>query len=247
MSCRRISRSALVLLLAPFTVAQARDLELSLSLGEGYPVKRNLYLLDEQGGGSSTSVQTQFSGPWLLGGARASCEVVKAGPWRFWVGAGYEAGLGSPDYYKTGQSIVQAASSNTETLNGTAKYSRYQIGLGTTFATGTIGEYGAYFWRRSHRTALDGTLSTWQVEGGQLTSGSNGYSLHASDYDYMLELSMGFIQTLPTFRTFERISFGTAFGPGYGLVNSGNWQINPAFADRLRPTLEISFSFGVRL
>ena len=245
-ACRRPARLALLLLVLP-VAAQARDVELSLALGAGYPVKRNLYLVDDQGGGSSTFVQTQFSGPWLLGGARASYELLKTGPWKFWAGAGYETGLGSPSYYKTGQATVQAASSTTETLNGTAKYARYQIGLGATLATGTIGEYGAYLWRRAHRTSLDGTLSTYQVQGTELTSGNTPFSMHASDYDYMLELSMGFVQPRPTYKTFERIAFGTAFGPGFGLVNAGNWQISPAFAERLRPTLEISFSFGVRL
>ena len=245
--CRRPSRFALVLLLAPFAAAQARDVELSLALGEGYPAKRNLYLLNDQGGGSSTFVQTQFSGPWLLGGAHVNYEVYKTGAWKFWAGAGYETDLGSPGYYKTGQATVLAASSSTETLNGSATYSRYQLGLGATYASGTIGEYSAYFWRRGHRTTLDGTLSTWQIGGAEPVTASSAYSVRASDYDYMLELGMGFVQAHPTLKTFERISFGTAFGPGYGLVNAGNWQINPAFADRLRPTLEISFSFGVRL
>ena len=242
----RSSLSVLVLLLLP-CAAGAKDLELSLSLGEGYPVKRNLYLVDNLGSGTSTFVQTQFSGPWVLGGVHVNGEFAKAGAWKFWAGAAYESGLGSPSYYKTGQSTVLAATSNTENLNGTAKYSRYQVGLGTTVATGTLGEYGCYLWRRSNQVKLDGTLSTFAIQGTSITSQNAPYALKSSGYDYMLELSMAFVQAQATTRTFERISLGTAFGPGYGLVGAANWQLDPAFADRLRPTLELSFSFGVRL
>jgi hypothetical protein len=226
---------------------QARDLEFSLSLASGFAVKPNLYLEGQGAAGSSSFVQTRFSGPWLLGGLHASCEVYKHEAWKFWAGAGYEAGLGTPGFYQFGQATSQASSSSTEILNGTAKYSRYQLGVGATLATGTLGEYGAYLWRRTNRLGLDGTLSTFALQGTALNAKAAGYASSSSASDFMLELSMGFVQTRPTFKTFERISFGSAFGKGFGNVAAADWQLDSAYNDRLRPTLEIRFSFGVRL
>ena len=243
---RHLSRIALVALVLPFA-AQAADLELSLSLGTGYPVKRNLYETQDLGGGASTFVQTQFKGPWVQGGAHVNYEVFKTGAWKFWAGAGYETDLGSPDFYKLGQSTTQATTSTTETLNGSASYSRYQFGLGTTLATGTLGEYGVYLWRRVNRLGLSGTLTTFNLQGGGTTTKDTSPTLHSNDSDFMLELTMGFTQARPTFKTFERISFGTAFGPAFGQVAASEWQLDKAYADRLRPTLEVSFAFGVRL
>jgi hypothetical protein len=171
--------------------------------------------------------------------------VYKTGAWKFWAGAGYETGLGSPDYYKLGQSTTQTTNSRTETLNGTASYARYQFGVGTTLATGTIGEYGVYLWRRVNRLGLDGTLTSFDLQSDTTTNAPS--KLHATASDFMLEFTMGFVQTQPTFKTFERISFGTAFGPDFGQIAASDWQLEKAYADRLRPTLEIRFAFGVRL
>jgi len=240
---RRAGLASLLLAAA----AHAGDLEMSVSLGSGYPVKPNLYLQGQGGAGTTTFVQTRFTGPWLLGGVHLNYEWYRHEAWKFWAGAGYESGLGSPSYYKLGQSTVPATSSSTQILNGSAKYSRCQVGLGATRATGTLGEYGVYLWRRTNRIALEGDLSSFQVQGTALTSQAAPYSSHSSAYDYMLELSMGFVQARPTFKTFERISLGSAFGPGYGNVGAGDWQLEHAFNNRLRPTLELRFAFGVRL
>jgi hypothetical protein len=241
------SYRAILAFLMLAAAAQAKDLELSLSLGSGYPVKPNLYLNGQGTSGTSTFVQTRFTGPWLLGGAHLHYEVYKVQAWKFWAGAGYEAGLGSPAYYKLGQSTYQAATSSTEILDGSAKYSRYQVGLGATLATGTLGEYGVYLWRRVNRISLDGTLNTFQLQGTALGAQTASYATRATASDFMLEATMGFVQARPTFKTFERIGLGSAFGPAFGTVGAGNWQLDPAFNDRLRPTLELSFSFGVRL
>jgi hypothetical protein len=173
--------------------------------------------------------------------------VYKREAWKVWLGAGYESGLGSPAYNKVGQSTVQATSSGTQILDGTASYRRYQFGAGTTLATGTAGEYGVYLWRRINRIGLDGNLSSFQVQGTALTSQAAPSSTHSSASDFMLELTMGFTQARPTFKTFERISLGSAFGPGYGNVGARDWQLENAYNDRLRPTLELRFTFGVRL
>ena len=192
-------------------------------------------------------MQTRFTGPWLLGGVHGNYEVYKREAWKFWVGAGYETGLGSPAYSKLGQSTYQAATSSTEILEGSAKYSRLQFGGGATLATGTLGEYGIYLWRRLNRIGLDGTLSTFQVQGTGLASQAAGTHSASSASDFMVEFSMGFVQTRPTFKTFERIALGSAFGPAYGNVGAGDWQLDHAYNDRLRPTLELRFSFGIRL
>ena len=243
-------RSPLLLLAILLAAAPARagDLELSLSLGSGFPVKPNLYLENQGTAGSSTFVETRFSGPWLLGGAHLNVEVYKAQAWKVWAGAAYTSGLGAPAYYKLGQETLQASSVSTEILNGTAKYRRYQFGGGTTFTTGTVGEYGVFLWRRLNRIGLDGALSSFQVTGGSLTApGATNLRTSSSRDDFMLEFTMGFTQAHPTFKTFERIGLGTAFGPGFGNVGAGNWQLDDAYNDRLRPTLELTFSFGVRL
>ena len=232
--------------LALVAAAQAKDLELSLSLASGFPVKPNLYL-EGEGGAGTTFVQTRFTGPWLLGGAHVNVEVTKAQAWKLWVGAGYERGLGSPAYYKLGQATYANDASSSEILNGSAHYSRYQVGGGATLTTGTLGEYGAFLWRRLNRVGLDGTLSTFQIQGTSLVAQGTGLRTSSGRDDFMLELTMGFTQARPTFKTFERIGLGTAFGPGFGSVGAGNWQLDDAFNDRLRPTLELSFSFGVRL
>ena len=241
-SCRAVL--ATLMLAAP---ALAGDLEMSVSLGAGYPVKPNLYLENAGSSGSETFVQTRFTGPWILGGAHLNYELYKHEAWKFWVGAGYETGVGSPGYYKLGQSTPQTPSSSTQILNGSASYSRYQFGVGTTLATGTLGEYGLYLWRRINRVGLEGNLSSYQVQGTALTSQAASYSVHSNAPDYMVELTMGFVQTRPTFKTFERIGLGSAFGPGYGNVGAGDWQLENAYNDRLRPTLELRFTFGVRL
>jgi len=243
---------ATLLLVQPLA---ARDLELSLSLGSGYPVKPDLHLGAADASGTNTSVQTRFQGPWLLAGAHVNAEVYKIQAWKFWAGAGYVSGLGSPAYAKLGQTTGQNSLGTTENLNGSATYSRYQFGAGATLGTGTIGEYGVYLWRRTNRIGLKGTLDTYQdqegpqsgSQGGTLVKTSAGTSTSSTASDFMLEFSMGFVQTRPTFKTFERISFGTAFGPGYGNVGAQDWQLAPAFNDRLRPTIEIRFAYGVRL
>jgi len=232
--------------LAVSVTGQARELEFSLSLASGFAVKPNLYLEGQGAEGTGSFVQTRFSGPWLMGGLHANCEVYKLEAWKFWAGAGYESGLGTPGFYKFGQAS-QATASSTEILNGSAKYSRFQLGVGATLATGTLGEYGAYLWRRTNRLGLDGTLSTFNVQGTALTSKNVGYGSTSSASDFMLELSMGFVQARPTFKTFERISFGSAFGRGFGNIAAGDWQLDSAYNDRLRPTIEVRFSFGVRL
>ena len=238
---------AILAILMLATAAQAKDLEVSVSLGSGYPVKPNLYLQGQSQDGSTTFVQTRFTGPWLLGGVHLNYEVYKHEAWKFWVGAGYESGLGSPAYYKLGQATYQASASSTEILEGSAKYSRYQFGGGATLATGTLGEYGIYLWRRVNRLGLEGTLSTFQVQGTGLAAQTVGTNGSSNRSDFMVEFSMGFVQTRPTFKTLERISLGSAFGPAFGNVGAGDWQLEHAYNDRLRPTLELRFSFGVRL
>ena len=244
---RRTHRWAILAILLVPATAGARDLELSLSLGSGYPAKPNLYLETQGASGTSSFVQTRFTGPWLLAGAHVNVEVYKVEAWKFWAGLGYEGGLGSPNFYKLGQATSQATTSNTEILNGSASYSRYQIGVGATLATRTLGEYGAYLWRRTHSIGLSGTVSTLALQGATLTPGGSGYSSHSTASDYMLELSMGFVQARPTCKTFQRISLGTAFGPGYGSLGAGDWKLQGAYNDRLRPTLEVHFAYGVRL
>ena len=241
-----VSRMILAVLMVA-GVAQAKDLEMSVSLGSGYPVKPNLYLAGQTPDGTSTFVQTRFTGPWLLGGLHVNYEVYKHEAWKFWAGVAYERGLGSPAYYKLGQSTYQSAASSTEILQGSAQYSRIQFGGGATLATGTLGEYGVYLWRRMNRIGLDGTLSTFQLQGTALAAQTAGTSGTSSASDFMLEFSMGFVQTRPTYKTFERISLGSAFGPSFGNVGAGDWQLDHAYNDRLRPTLELRFSFGVRL
>jgi len=247
MKPRKFSSGALVALLLTPLAVRANDVELSVSLASGFPVKPNLYLQGLGATGTSTFVQTRFSGPWLMAGLHANYQVYKLENYKFWAGGAYESGLGSPSFYKLGQFNNGAIASTTEILNGTAKYSRYQLGVGATLATGTLGEYGAYLWRRTNRLGLDGTLSTFNVQGTALTSKNVGYGSTSSASDFMLELSMGFVQARPTFKTFERISFGSAFGRGFGNVAAGDWQLDSAYNDRLRPTIEIRFSFGVRL
>ena len=241
------SARAILAILLLAAAAQAKDLELSLSLGSGYPVKPNLYLNGGDAAGTSTFIQTRFSGPWLLGGAHVNVEVYKAQSWRYWVGVGYEGGLGAPGYYKFGQATTGGVSSSTEIVDGSAKYSRTQFGLGTTRTTASLGEYGIYLWRRVNRIQLQGPLDTFQVQGTALTAQTSPLSSRSTRDDFMLELAMAFTQARPTFKTFERISLGTAFGPSFGAVAAGNWQLDDAYNDRLRPTLELHFSFGVRL
>jgi len=245
---KHVRRSPLLLAaLLAFIPVRAADLELSLSLGSGFPVKPNLYLDDAGASGTSTFVQTRFSGPWLLGGLHATYEVYKHEAWKGWVGAAYVSGLGAPGYYKLGQATTQASAVSTEILDGTAKYRRFQFGGGATLTTGTLGEYGVFLWRRVNRIGLDGNLSTFQVTGTALTAQATGLHTSSSRDDFMLEFTMGFTQAHPTFKTLERIGLGTAFGPGFGDVGAGRWQLDDAYNDRLRPTVELTFSFGIRL
>ena len=229
--------------------AQAADVELAFSLGQGYPIKKDLYRQEDLGSGSATFIQTRFSGPWNLGGLQASLELYKHEALKLWAGAGFVSGLGAPGYFKFGQNTVQGTNSTTEMLEGSGKYRRYQAGLGATWSTRTLGEYGAFLWMRSNRLTVSGTrtLITQQDLNPAPTLASSHSSLSNTANDAMLELSMAFVQPRPTFKTFERISFGTAFGHGFGEVGSGSWQLEPTYPARLRPTVEIRFTLGVRL
>jgi len=242
-------RTALLamVVLSPPSLLRANDLDVSLSLGLGFPSKGNIYNNDDEGGGSDTFIQTRTSSPWTLLGLQVNYEVFKQTSVRYWVGAGYADGLNAPSYYKFGQSTFQSTTSSTEIVNGTASYNRFQYGIGATWATGTIGEYGAFLWRRNNRFGIDGTVNTIQVQGTSLTPGSGSVAAHSSVADFMLELSMGFLQAQPDFKTFERISFGLAFGPSYGNVGATDWQLNDQYGERLLPSREIRFAFGIRL
>ena len=241
-----VSRIALAGLVSP-GFAQARDLDLALTLGTGFTSRGNLYLEQNAPDGSGTFLQTRFNGPWNLAGVLASVEMARRGSMKLWVGAGFVANLGSPAYYQTGQATIQATSSNTQILNGSASYRRIQYGIGATWTTGNLGEYGAYLWRRNHRLGLEGTLNTIAIQGTALTPGMASTSIHSSSADGMLELSMAFLQAQPTFKTLERISLGLGFGPGSGTLGASDWQLTGQDAERLRPAMELRFAFGVRL
>jgi hypothetical protein len=242
MTSRCFSRRAGLALLLGACALRANDLELSLSLGSGYAGMQDLYLEDAQG----DTVQTRFQGPWTLGGIRADYQVYKHESLKYWVGAGYVASLGAPDYTQRGVLIPSALAGSTENFQGTCSYRREQAGVGATWSTGTLGEYGAFLWLRNNRLGLDGTASTIILNGSYETATASR-SIRSNALDAMLELSMDFLQTQPTYRTLERISLGATLAHAYGNVAVTDWQLNDAYAQRQRPGLEISFSFGVRL
>lgn len=241
----RLAPLFLASLLAP--ALAAADTELAVSLGTGYAVKKNLYLLEDLGGGAGRFVQTRASGPWTLAGLQASQEVWKREGFKLWVGAGYTAALGDVPFYKVGQNRTSFSYSATETFDGKATYRRMQAGLGATLATGTIGEFGAFLWSRWHDLKLSGTATDSVVQGVDSTVATASRSVKGKGNDWMLELSMGFQQTHPTFKTVERISFCTAFGPSFGEVDTSRWRLDERYAERLRPTMELRFTFGFRL
>lgn len=228
------------------TPLAAGDLELSVSYGFAFPGNRNLYLVNEDSNGLGTFVQTRFGGPWQQPGLRVGYELFRAQGVRTWVQAGYATSLGGLDYSKVGQN-VSLASIASETFNGTVKASRMDLGLGLTFDTGKLGEYGAALLYRSHRIALDGTLTTATITGATVTTVASGSSQSATVSDVALELSMGLVQPHPTFKTFQRISMDWGFGGSGGTVNAGDWRLDKDYLVRLKPASSFQFTFGIRL
>jgi len=224
----------------------AGDLEFSLGYGLAFPGSRNLYL-DTQGTGEvGTFVQTRFQGPWTEPALEAAYEVYRTRGYRTWVRAGYATALSGLDYAKVGQSIT-SASLQSETFNGTVKDSQLLLGVGVTYDTGKLGEYGAALFFRSNRIAASGTLTTAADINSNFSNTPSGSSQSATVSDLDLRLSMGLVQTYPTCKVFQRISLDWGFGGSSGNVGAADWQLNKAYLQRLKPSSGYQFAVGIRL
>jgi hypothetical protein len=238
---------AMTLPLVLSTPMMANDTELGLSIGAGNPDQKNLNLSNGTLISSTgTSITTQFSGPWKLAGIDLARELVRGEKMSFWVRAGYTTALGNLDYAKDGQDSPVAFEYNSEVINGTVSYSNYTYGLGLSFTTNKVGEYGISVDRRTHHTKLSGTLTQINIPG---TNSTSGYSLSTTDSDYLVTLSMTFVQAHPTFKTFQRISYGFSFGGDSGDVQADHqgYLMNSAYLVRTHPSQELRFGYGFRL
>ena len=224
----------------------AGDLEFSLGYGLAFPGSRNLYLDTQGAGGTGTFIQTRFQGPWTEPALEAAYEVARVHGYRTWVRAAYATSLSGLDYTKVGQNLG-SASIQSETFNGTAKNSQLLLGVGVTYDTGKLGEYGAALFYRSNRIGLSGTLTSAADLSSNLTSTPSGWSQSATVADLDLRLSMGLVQTFPTYRTFQRISLDWGFGGASGDVAASGWQLDKAYLQRLKPSSGFQFAFGIRL
>ena len=75
----------------------------------------------------------------------------------------------------------------------------------------------------------------------------SAWSQSATVADLDLRLSMGLVQTFPTYRTFQRISLDWGFGGASGDVAASGWQLDKAYLQRLKPSSGFQFAFGIRL
>jgi hypothetical protein len=246
MSTHRSSLLVLILVLAP--ALGAADTELGLSLGAGNPAKDNLNLANGTLiTGTGTAINTQFSGPWKLAGFDLAQELARGERVRFWVRVGYTTGLGSPAYVKDGQDSPAVDAYTSEVVNGTLTTSAFTCGLGLSWVTNKLGEYGLDVARRTNRTKVSGTLTTLSFPEGP--GGTSGYSLSDTDSDWQVTLSMTFVQAHPTFKTFERLSYAFALGGASGDVAADHqgYLMGGAYLARTVPGQELRFGFGFRL
>jgi len=236
------------LLLALAVPAAAGEAEVGLSVGAGSPGQRNLNLssgtlvLD-----TGTTITTQFAGPWTFAGLDLAYALGHSERWTFWARAGYAASLVSRDFAKDGQNSPAALSYRSETINGTVNYEALAWGLGVSLATNQVGEFGLSVDRRSNRTQLRGTRTVLAIPGGG-SPGQTGYSLGSTASDFLVTLSMTFLQAHPTFKTYQRIAYGFALGGPSNAIQADaqGWTMGRAYLDRTNPGQELRFGYGFR-
>ena len=230
------------------TTLAAGDLEFSVGYGLAFPGNRNLYLDHQDAAGHGTFVQTRFQGPWNEPALELGYELFKVNGTRTWLRAGYASALSGLAYSKVGEQVTPT-SIQTQTFNGTAKDSQMMVGLGLTYDTGKLGEYGAALYYRSNRINLSGTVVNAADTGSNFTATPAAYAQAATVADLDLRLSMALVQTFPTCKTFQRISMDWGFGASSGTVNgdTSDWQLTKAYLQRLKPSSGFQFAFGVRL
>ena len=247
MSILRSSLSVMTFLLVLGAPLRANDTEIGLSVGAGNPGQKNLNLSNGTLVlGTGTAVSTQFSGPWKLAGIDVAQELFRGEAVKFWLRAGYTSALGNLDYAKDGQDSPVAYAYHSETINGSLSYSNLTYGLGLSFLTNKVGEYGISVDRRTHRTTLKGTLTHVDLPG---SLGSSAYSRSLSDSDFLVTLSMTFVQAHPTFKTYQRIYYGFSMGGDSGDMRADHqgYLMSDAYLVRTHPSQELRFGFGFRL
>jgi len=226
----------------------AGEVEASVVYGFVFPGNRNLNLDNPGTGGGSTFVQTRFAGPWQEPSVELAWEVARYQAMKVWVRTGYGASSRGRDYAKVGLETGSTGIAS-ETFSGRAKVSQALGGLGLTFDSGQLGEYGVALLYRLNHITLDGTLTTAVYGSAGLMPVATGYARNASVSDLDLRLSMGLVQVFPTCKLFQRISLDWGLGGNTGTVNGDatDWQLNANYLARLKPAAGFQFAFGVRL
>lgn len=228
-------------------MALAGEYEVSLSLGMGFPGKKNIYEAPLTGEPRYT-LQTKGSGSQNLVGLNGAYEIFKRERTKFWLTGSVQSAFGSNDYSHFGMKYLESTNAfEMQTMNGKAKYMGLGVGMAMTHTTAQLGEYGLGVEFRNHRVKVTGDLHT--LASPPLTETAQGYSDTSSAVDVYLNFSVAFVQNHPTFKTLQRISFGVGLGSGYGDVGpaSTSWRLSEAHLERLRPSSEIKFAFGIRL
>lgn len=226
-------------------MAMAGDLELALNVGMGFPSKKNLHE-EAMVGVNDYFLMTRAGGSRNLVGLEGAWELFKDEKTKLWLTGGLKNSFGSSEYTQVGQVIYPDKTSTTQILNGNIRYLQMGVGVAMTFATGQLGEYGLGVDFRNHRVTVKGDLINTTLGGNPVAS---RYKESSNSFDMCVKGSVAFVQAHPTFKTFQRIGYGIGLGRHHGDYASLDraWRVSDAHLDRLRPTQELTFAFGVRL
>lgn len=188
-------------------------------------------------------VQNGISGTWSQGGVQVGYRLLQKGDWGLWIHGQYNEGLAHPAITHSGE-YHTSVSTEAETFNGTGsiRSSRLSLGLARRFS---FGEFGLSLGPRNSSLSVDG--NTLNQTNGVFSS--SHYSASHAYKDTFVAVSFTATQDQGTFRSFQKIAFGTGFGSTVPTVDPGpsDWKMREAYLAQFRPNREFWFTLGVRL